>query len=358
MTFAIAAAGTGGHVFPALAVAESLIESGVPKSEIVFFGGDRLEATVFPEEGFPFVKLELRSLGRGLYLRNLAIPRIVLRAARTARTELEARGARAVLGMGSYVTVPVAWAARRAGIPVFLHEQNASAGLANRLMGRYATNTFVSFDNTEGLSGAITTGNPVRAGLARFSRSALRHAAMHRYGLTPGPVTVGIFGGSLGAGVINAAVEDLAVSRGDLGLQLLHITGRQQEAEMRRRSEYAAVPWIILGFEEEMQYFYAACDLVVARAGGAVAELAATGTPAVLIPGRFGGGHQQANARRFAEAGAAVVVDEATITELGGVLADLVGDPRRRLAMAQACLTLAHPKAAATIAGFLEEAHG
>ena len=358
MTYAIAAAGTGGHVFPALAVAEALVAAGTERSDIVFVGGDRLEASVYPAEGFPFVQLDLQGLRRNLSPRNLLLPAVVVRAARRARAELTDRQVKVVLGMGSYVTVPTGWAARRSHIPLLLHEQNAEAGLANRVMSRLATRTFVSFAETSGLGRQTLVGNPVRDQLAEFSRPELRYEAMNRFGLQPGPVVVGIFGGSLGAGVINEAVAGLARRWEGSPIQLLHLAGRLHEDDMRAVSDRAVVPWTVLGFEEEMQYFYAACDVVIARAGGAVAEIAATGTPAVLVPGSFGGGHQSANAARFESAGAAVVVDEDQLGGLNRVLLPLVDDPQLRLQMAENLKTLAHPNAAKVLATEMQETHG
>lgn len=358
MSYGIAAAGTGGHVFPALAVAEALLDLGVARDDIVFFGGDRLEATVYPAEGFPFVRLDLQSLRRSLSWRNALLPVTVARAARRAKRELIDRDVRVVLGMGSYVTVPVGWAARRAGTPLLLHEQNAEAGLANRIMSRFAATTFVSFADTKGLRDQVLAGNPIRANLAGFVRPDLRHAAMDRYGLSPGPVVIGVFGGSLGAAVINRAVSDLVERWSGAPIEILHLVGRSHEADMRTISERSAVPWTVLGFEEAMEYFYAACDIVIARAGGAVAELAATATPAVLVPGAFGGGHQAANAARFAEAGAAVVLPEDRLSDLPEVLAPLVADPRLRLDLVAGLKQLAHPNAAAELARALQQAHG
>ena len=358
MSYFIAAAGTGGHVFPAMAVGEALIRRGVARSDIVFIGGDRLEARVFPAAGFPFVQLELQSLRRNLSLRNLMLPVVIGRAARQARREMTARKAQAVLGMGSYVTVPVGWAARRGGVPLLLHEQNAEAGLANRLMSRLAQETYVSFANTPGISRQVLVGNPVRESLATFSRSDLRHQAMNRYQLTPGPVVVGIFGGSLGAGAINQAVTSVAQQWSGPAIQILHLAGSAHENDIRALSDRAVVPWTVLGFEEQMQYFFAACDIVVARAGGAVAEIAVTGTPAVLVPGRFGGGHQKANAARFENAGAAVVVAEDRLGELARILQPLVEDPQLRLRMAEGLKELAHPQAATGLARDLQHAHG
>lgn len=358
MTYAIAAAGTGGHVFPALAVAEALVSEGVARQDIVFFGGGRMEASVFPAEGFPFVQLELQSLRRSLSPRNLLLPIVVGRAVREARTELVDRRVKVVLGMGSYVTVPVGWAARRADVPLYLHEQNADAGLANRVMSRVAEQCFVSFANTAGLRSETLVGNPVRANLVGFSRARLRHEALARYRLSPGPVVVGVVGGSQGAGVLNQALVSLVSQWNGPPIQILHLAGPAHAKDVHTISEQADVPWTVLGFEEEMQYFYAACDLVISRSGGAVAELAVTGTPAVLVPGSFAGGHQRANAARFESAGAATVVAEDHLDQLAQVVRPLIEDPQLRRRMAEQCRTLAHPEAARTIAAGLQETHG
>jgi UDP-N-acetylglucosamine--N-acetylmuramyl-(pentapeptide) pyrophosphoryl-undecaprenol N-acetylglucosamine transferase len=267
------------------------------------------------------------------------------------------RGVRVVLGMGSYVTVPVGWGARRAGIPLFLHEQNAEAGLANRVMSRFAKTTFVSFPDTRGVLHQVLIGNPLRKNLAGFTRAELRHEALDRYGLAPGPVVVGVFGGSLGAGVINRAIASLAQQWDGPSIQILHLVGRANESDMRTISERSVVPWTVLGFEDEMQYFYAACDIVIARAGGAVAEIAVTGTPAVLVPGRFGGGHQAANAARFETAGGAVVITEDRLNSLPQTLEPVVEDAQRRLRMAAALKEMALPAAATELARELLQVH-
>jgi UDP-N-acetylglucosamine--N-acetylmuramyl-(pentapeptide) pyrophosphoryl-undecaprenol N-acetylglucosamine transferase len=171
-------------------------------------------------------------------------------------------------------------------------------------------------------------------------------------------VVVGVVGGSLGAGAINQAVANLAQQWSGPPIQILHLAGRGHEDDMNTLSDPAVVPWVVLGFEEEMQYFYAACDIVIARAGGAVAEIAVTGTPAVLVPGGFGGGHQAANAARFEDAGAAVVVTEDRLTTLCQILSPLVEDARVRLRMAEAGKALAHPGAATVLATELVRAHG
>lgn len=151
MSFAIAAAGTGGHVFPALAVAEALVDSGVAQADIVFYGGTRFEATAVPEAGYEFVSLDVQGLKRSLSADNFRLPLIVRNAAKRVAQELGIRGTRVLLATGGYVTVPAGWGAKRAGVPFFVQEQNAEPGLANRVMSRWSEIAFTSFESTRGL---------------------------------------------------------------------------------------------------------------------------------------------------------------------------------------------------------------
>lgn len=361
MSYAIAAAGTGGHVYPGLAVGEALVAGGVGRDEILFIGGDRLESHVYPGAGFPFLGAPLRGLRRGLgrsdLVANLGIPRVVAAATRAMKDELALRGARVLLGLGGYVTVPAALAARRIGAAVAVAEQNAEAGLANRLAGRLAARRFGSFPHTKGLH-AEWVGNPVRSQIAAFDREALRPAALVRYGLDSSIPVVGVFGGSLGAGALNAAVERMVGAWSGSPVQILHLAGESHAAALRERAASARLRWIVIGFEERMDAFYAASDLVIARAGGAVAELSATATPAVLVPGAFGSGrHQLANATALAAVGSATVLPEDELDDLGDAVVDLLGRPERRAAMAAAAARLARPSAARDIAAVLREMH-
>lgn len=355
MTFAIAAAGTGGHVYPGLAVGEALVERGVARDNILFVGGERLEATACPQAGFPFLPVELRGLERRLTLKNLGIPSVVNRARQRIRAELERRGVSVLLGLGGYVTVPAGLAASGAGVRFAVSEQNASAGLANRVMARRAERVFGSFPVTDGLPSAEWVGNPLRRSLAEFDRDQLRPVALERWGFDPSEPVLGVFGGSLGAGVLNQAVAALAASWSGSPLQILHLAGHGA-AEVESQAAVSGHRWKVVDFTTEMDKFYAACDLVVARAGGSVAELTATGTPSILVPGGFGsGGHQAANAAALGAAGAAVVVEEAQVGDLSGLVADLLGDPGRRAEMVSASAVLARPDAADTIAAAMVE---
>jgi UDP-N-acetylglucosamine--N-acetylmuramyl-(pentapeptide) pyrophosphoryl-undecaprenol N-acetylglucosamine transferase len=314
MTVAIAAAGTGGHVFPALAVAEALTGLGTDRADIVFFGGDRIEATAVPEAGFELVPVDLRGFARKAGLHNLRVVGQVIQGTRQLRREIKSRRVTALLGMGGYITGPAALAARWAGVPLFLHEQNAVPGTANRLAARFAERVFVAFPAAaDDLPRTEVVGNPLRAAFA--TRPPDRAAALARYGLDPSLAVVGVLGGSQGADALNRAAAGLAV---DSPFQLLHLAGRDQhQAWTEQAADHPG--WVVVPFEPEMHWFYAAADLVVARAGAlTVSELAATGTPSILVPYPGAAGHQQANARLLVEAGGSVLMSQDRLGDLPG----------------------------------------
>ena len=356
MSYGIAAAGTGGHVFPGLAVAEALVAAGAERERVVFFGGSRMEAEEVPRAGFGFVPLRIRGLSRSLRPGNLALPAVVWKAAGAVRREIEERGMRAVLGMGGYVTVPAALGARRAGTALFLHEQNRRAGLANRLVVRWARRSFGSFPVTDGLPGAEPVGYPLRPQFPGREEEGLRAAAGEYYRLRSGLPTLGAHGGSQGSEAINRAVGELAAGWEGGPLQIVHITGEAHLGRTTTEGDAPAVTRRTIGFERRMELFYAACDLVVGRAGGGLFEVASTGTPAVLVPGAFAGRHQLENAAAMAELGAAVLLAEERLSELPETAAGLLADGERLRAMGEAARAAARPGAARAIAAALLEA--
>jgi UDP-N-acetylglucosamine--N-acetylmuramyl-(pentapeptide) pyrophosphoryl-undecaprenol N-acetylglucosamine transferase len=204
-------------------------------------------------------------------------------------------------------------------------------------------------------------GNPIRRGLASFDRETLRPEALARYGLVPDVTVVGVVGGSLGSARINRALVEMVQEWTGPDFQLLHLAGESNLEEVTAvQSRYTGpVRWSVLGFEPEMQYVLAASDLVVARAGGSVAELTATATPAVLVPGGFGSsGHQAANAAVLAGAGSARVVSEEQIGELAKVIEELILDREQRERMGAAATAMARPNAADEVVSALLAAHG
>jgi len=354
MTFLIAAAGTGGHVFPGLAVGEALLALGLPKESVLYVGGDRLEKTVYPRAGFPFLEVEVRGLQRSMTKRNLSLPRVVWRARDAIRTAIEERQVKGVLGMGGYVTIPAALAARASGTGLFIAEQNAGSGLANRVAARWAMRIFTSFPETEGLDRGEWVGNPVREALSSLDRDTARPHALAHYGLDPGYPVLGVVGGSLGAGVINAAVSDLVESWQGGRIQVLHLTGEGNVTP--DENPPSAVHRVQRPFEERMDLFYAASDLVLARAGGGVAELTATATPSILIPGEFGSsGHQAANAAFLKEAGAAEVLSQDRLDILPALVSEILLSPEKLESMKIGARSIAKPEAAMTIAEAMQE---
>ncbi len=353
MRIAIAAAGTGGHVIPALAVAAALEARGVSRDDLVFFGGDRIEASAIPAAGYDFVGFRLTKLQRRFTVANLRIPLVVHRSAAAMEAELRRREVGAVLGMVGYVTVPAAIAAWRAGIPLVIHEQNAAPTLAARFAARRARRTLLGLPGpAQRLPRSEVVGNPLRPALEGFDRAALRDAARARYRLPADGPVVGILGGSQGAQVLNETAGAISAAA---QCPLLHLTGPAAAGLGSDRG--ASLPWITIPYEERMQDFYAAVDLVVCRSGAmTISELAVTASPAVLMPlSRVG---QSENAAVLTAAGGAVVVEQERRQELAAVVAALVADPRTRMAMSTGAATLARPAASATVAGRLLEVAG
>jgi UDP-N-acetylglucosamine--N-acetylmuramyl-(pentapeptide) pyrophosphoryl-undecaprenol N-acetylglucosamine transferase len=358
VTFAFGAAGTGGHVYPALAVANALVGRGVASSDIVFFGGDRMEARTVPAAGYEFVELEIRGLQRSLTTANLRLPSLVRRAARRVEHEMQLRKTRVATVFGGYVSVPVAWGARRADAALFLQEQNAVPGLANRLVARRARAAFVAFpEAAKRLPRARLTGNPLRAAFADFDREGRRDEARQRYGLPEGVPVIGVLGGSLGAKVLNEAAMRFAADADAGTVAIVHLTGRAHLDAVAPVADRSPHVWRTLAFEDAMEYFYAVSDVVLSRAGAlTISELAATGTPAIVVPYAAGtAGHQAANAAQLNAAGGLILIPEDEIDRVPTQLQQLLLDHARRVAMGRAAADLGHPGAASEIAATLLE---
>jgi UDP-N-acetylglucosamine--N-acetylmuramyl-(pentapeptide) pyrophosphoryl-undecaprenol N-acetylglucosamine transferase len=337
----IAAGGTAGHVAPSLAVAEALQQRGV---HVTFAGSpDRIEARLVPEAGFELDTFEISGLPRRP---SPALARALLLAARAPRAcgrILRARRPDVVLGGGGYVAGPMVYAAARQRIPTALMEADAHIGLANRLAAPFARRVFLSFP-IEGRHGPKyrVTGRPIPA----RSRAVPQTEARRIFGLPEaGPVLL-VFGGSLGAALLNELALD---AFGAAGPAVLHLCGTRDYDELAPR--VLRPDYRLFAFTEEFGAALGASDLVLARAGGSVWELAAAGKPAVLIPGLFAtGDHQTKNARYFEEAGAAVVVPEGEAGRAPEVIRSLLDDPRRLGDLSLAMREIARPNAADEIA--------
>ncbi|HHM04580.1 MAG TPA: undecaprenyldiphospho-muramoylpentapeptide beta-N-acetylglucosaminyltransferase [Gammaproteobacteria bacterium] len=345
-TVLIMAGGTGGHVFPALAVAEALRARG---AEVRWLGTRRgLEAELVPKAGFPLDWISIGGLrGKGLAAWAAAPVKLAVAVAQVTRVIFQRRPA-VVLGMGGFVTGPGGLAAKLWCKPLLIHEQNAVAGLTNRLLAPLARRVFEAFPGTfPHRRHAVVTGNPVRTAIASLPPPAQRFADR------AGAVRVLVLGGSQGAGALNALVPQ-ALAGLSRRPEVWHQSGKRHLEDTRAAYEAAGVAARIEPFIEDMAAAYGWADLVICRAGAlTVSELAAAGLGAVLVPYPFAvDDHQSRNADHLAAAGAAVVVPQADLSAVGlrEILSGWGADRSRLLAMAGAARRLARVDAAEQVA--------
>ncbi len=346
---------------PALAVADALRASG---ASVSFLGTrDRAEAELVPAAGYEIDFLDVRGLDRRNPLKAAAAVARAAAAIPAATKVLRRRGADAVLGGGGYVAGPAGLAALRLRLPLVLTEADSHLGLANRMLARRARRVCLAFA-IPGLEGEpyLVTGRPVPAAVLGADRGSARE----RFEIPAADRCLLVFGGSLGARTINRAAlaAFAATGPGDRGRDfwVLHIAGRRDFEEASARLA-AAKPdrYVLLEYEPNLGDALAASDLVLARSGGSVFEVAAAGRPAILVPFPHAtAGHQHTNARWMADAGAAVTIDDAELTpeRLAAAAGELLGDPERLERMAAASLALARPDAAERIAAEVLAAAG
>jgi UDP-N-acetylglucosamine--N-acetylmuramyl-(pentapeptide) pyrophosphoryl-undecaprenol N-acetylglucosamine transferase len=329
-------------VVPALAVAEALRAEG---AEVSFVGGERAEAQLVPEAGFALERLSVQGLSRSNPLRALRALALAAAALPRARRILQRLEPEVVMGGGGYVAGPVGLAALSLRIPLVLTEADSHLGLTNRLLAPFARRVCLAFA-IPGRTGRRyrVTGRPVPP------PQADRAGARERMGIGAEETCVLVFGGSLGAHSINvAAVEAFAGAP----FRVVHVCGRRDHPVLSTRPlppGYDLREYLDLA---EFADALAAADLVVARSGGSIFEVAAHGLPAVLVPYPYAAGdHQTANARWMTEAGAAVTIADRDLDGrlLGREVATLLADRGRLAAMASASSALARPRAAAEIA--------
>lgn len=355
MNVVIAAGGTGGHVFPALALADALVRNHA--ADVRFIGSrNGPEATRVPAAGYRFDGVAAAPFVREVSMRAAKAPLIAARSMFACAPLVS--GADVAVGMGGYVSVAPILAARRAHIPIVLHNPDAVLGLANRLLARSASVIAIAFDDARGrIRGGArveTIGYPVRRAILDVPerRDELIAEARSVLGLDPSRRTIMVTGGSQGALHIDqvvAATLPVFAERGDL--QLLVLTGPGREGEVVAAAERAnAARVVVLPFLDRMELGYATADLVVSRAGAmTIAELAVCGLPSMLVPYPHATEHHQdANARELARTGAAVVVSDAEFTPsvFARSVIDLMDDPGRLASMAASARGWAKPDAA------------
>jgi UDP-N-acetylglucosamine--N-acetylmuramyl-(pentapeptide) pyrophosphoryl-undecaprenol N-acetylglucosamine transferase len=359
----IAGGGTGGHVFPGIALADRLRDH---HDATVSFAGSPggPEARSVPAAGYPFHAVDAAPLYREVSRRAARAPFVALRSVRASRP-LVAQ-ADVVVGVGGYVSVPPGLAARRARVPLVIHEQNAVPSLANRLLARRATAVALTFadarDRIPGRAPITVSGDPVRAQILSVATDRARLAAEARatLDLEEGRTTVVIFGGSQGALHLDEALAGALPSLADRGdLQILVLTGPDHAAAV---IPPAGVPLRVrvLPFLDRMELAYALADLAVTRAGAtSIAEMTVCGIPMILVPYPHATeNHQEANARELERAGAAEVELDRDLSSEGLArrIRDGVDDAERRAAMASASAAWGKPDADRRLAEIVVQA--
>ena len=360
----IAGGGTGGHVVPAIAIGRALVARGHDPASIRFVGSERgMEGRMVPAAGFELTALPGRGIARRLTVDNVGAVIGLARAFVQAVVLVRRLRPAVTVAVGGYASAAAALASVLWRVPLVVAEQNAVPGLANRLAGRFAAASAVSFESTP-LPRAVLTGNPVRPEIAAADTGPDgRRAARAALGLPADALVVAVAGGSLGARSINAAALDLARRWADRGgTCVYHVVGRRDFAETaasRPAPTAGGLDYRQIEFEDRMDLLLVAADVTVQRAGAStVAELAAIGLPSVLVPlPGAPGDHQTQNARRLSDAGGAVLVPDAELdgARLAAELDRLLADPARRAAMAAAARRMGRPDAADRVAALAEE---
>ncbi|MFN2386973.1 MAG: undecaprenyldiphospho-muramoylpentapeptide beta-N-acetylglucosaminyltransferase [Thermoanaerobaculia bacterium] len=353
-TYVIAAGGTGGHIFPGIALARE-IQSLRPSASVVFAGTARgLERKLIPQSGFPLETVRASGFAGKPFARRIGalaeLPLGVLDSWRLLRRHRP----HAVAGLGAYVSVPVLAAARMLGIPTVIHESNAMPGVANRFLSRFATRVAISLPAARARLGrtATLTGTPVRSEF--FSVPPLRESGTTRRLL--------VFGGSQGSLVLNRAVVDALPQLRAASVEVLLQTGERHQGSVAGKiSTGGSLPAGVRlePFLPKLDRDLAWADLVVSRAGAmTVAELSASGRPAILVPfGSATHGHQRENARSLVEAGAARLIEEHELTgnRLARAVSELIGDRGGLVRMGLAARSLSRPDAAQKLAEIVFE---
>lgn len=359
----IAGGGTGGHVYPALAVADALVKNGVRKrrTDIHFVGSARgLEARVVPAAGYTISLLPGRGITRKVSAESVKAVVSLINGLFQAFFLLVRRRPAAVISVGGYAAAPAAFSAVLLRVPVIIVESNAVPGAVNRVLARFAAASAVAWPGTK-LPHPTVTGNPVRDVVTAVQRTeGRRKSAKKELGIDPDKPLIASVGGSLGSKRINTAVAGLPKSWPvDLPVSLFHVVGRRDwENEELQAQPSDAMDVVAVRYQERMELVYTAADVLISRSGAtSVAEISAAGVPSILVPlPNSPGDHQGANARVLQKADAAVLIDDkdCTTAELQARLLALLSDTKHLSQMSRNARQLAKPNASDAVADVVQ----
>jgi UDP-N-acetylglucosamine--N-acetylmuramyl-(pentapeptide) pyrophosphoryl-undecaprenol N-acetylglucosamine transferase len=365
-TFAvIAGGGTSGHVLPAIAIAESLVDSGIDLQQIYYTGAQRgIETELIPPTGirhsfFDVVGIQ-RSFSAQALRNNLAFVPRLLKARRHAVVLFREELPKVVVSVGGYASLPAVLAARKLNIPIVVVSYDRIPGRSSKLTSRFAQATAVAFPSSE-LRRAVMTGAPVRRVIRNIDRVQGRSAARQRLGIPEGAFFIGVIGGSLGSLMLNNAVSKFVKEfKDDSQLALRHVVGPRFMTSYVNpvADSEAAMTYQVVAYEENMADIYASVDLLIGRGGaGTIADVAATGVPSILIPWKGAADdHQTANVRYLSENGAAILLDEDFVaTDLSKIILELRSDSEKLQQISARAFEIGEVNRQGTIASVIQD---
>lgn len=330
----IAGGGTGGHIFPAIAIANAIKKIN-PHTEFLFVGAKgKMEMEKVPQAGFEITGLDIAGLNRSSLTKNFGLPYKLVKSFLQVRKIFKTFQPVAVIGVGGYSSFPVLRYAQAKGIKTFIHESNSFAGKSNKLLGNKATRIFVAGDGMEKFfpkEKIMITGNPVRSGISKSTIS--REEGIRFFGLNPVKKTILSIGGSLGARSINEAIDNNIDVFEENGLQLIWQTGKPYAVKAKQRAAGKGNIWAN-DFIMQMEYAYAAGDVVISRSGAmAIAELEVVKKPVVFVPFPFAAeDHQTANAQSLVNKNAGIMVkDSEALYKLIPAIIGLAQDEQKEI---------------------------
>ena len=352
--FIISGGGTGGHIFPAIAIADEL-KRRLPDAEILFVGAkDRMEMQKVPQAGYPIEGLWISGLQRKLSWQNLLFPLKFISSLLKSRSIIKRFKPDAVIGTGGFASGAVVKVAGQMGIPTFIQEQNSYAGITNKMLAKNAHKICVAYDVMEQFfpkEKIVKTGNPIRDGLLNIRE--YRSEGLSYFHLDSQRKTLLVLGGSLGARRINQLIEQQLPLFEQLGMQVLWQCGKLYYEEYKK---YNSEQVRVLAFIDRMELAYAAADVIISRAGASsVSELCVVGKPVIFIPSpNVAEDHQTKNARAIADKQAAILLRESELNEqFANTFSKLIADEAQQEALSAHIKALAQPNATKDIVNLI-----
>ncbi len=355
--------GTGGHIYPAVAVAEALVERYGDGVELLFVGADgRMEMERVPALGYKIEGLPIAGLQRRLDWRNIQVPFKLMKSIRRAKRIIKSFEADVVVGFGGYASAPVLWAAQQCGVPTIIQEQNSYAGVTNKILGGKAKYVCAAYDNMDRFfdpKKIILTGNPLRGDFSTVSEK--RAEALKYFGFEESLPVVLVVGGSLGTRTLNNMMKSWILALGGEApkFQVIWQTGRYYQTEMTKFLAENPTPHIWQGaFLERMDYAYGAADVVISRSGACtISELCEVGRPTIFVPSpNVSEDHQTKNAQALVDKDAALMVaDKDAVKECMALVERCLADEARMSSLSKNIKGLAFENAAQSIVDVIEK---